>query len=202
MMQVVKLGGSLSHSQALADCLAAIANNTGVKTVIVPGGGDFAEQVRLAQQRWRFKDDIAHEMAILAMQQMALLFKGLQPDFIVANSIAALKHALAETTPIIWSPCIEQLNPAHILPSWDITSDSLAAWLARQLNATQLYLVKAAPIETQNLADLTQAGIIDNAFVHFVTDVAFTVHVVHYMDFLALKPLISRGNRITSITPK
>ncbi len=185
MMQVVKLGGSLSHSQALADCLRAIVDNPQLKTVIVPGGGDFAEQVRTAQQHWQFNDQIAHEMAVLAMQQMALLLKGLQNKLRLISSICAIEHALSETSPIIWSPCSEQLNQAQIKPSWDITSDSLAAWLAQQLNATDLYLVKAAPIKTQNLTQLAQQGVVDNAFTQFVSGALFSVHIVHYRHFYA-----------------
>jgi aspartokinase-like uncharacterized kinase len=184
-MQVVKLGGSLSHSQALVNCLYAIAGNSQVKTVIVPGGGDFANQVRLAQQRWRFNDEIAHAMAILAMQQMALLFKGLQPAFILASSISAIEQALAAQVPIIWSPCIEQLNQANIKASWQITSDSLAAWLAQELNADQLQVVKAATIETQNLAQLAWTGVIDEAFASFVTSASFSFHIVNHRHFYA-----------------
>ena len=71
-MIVVKLGGSLSQSDALVKCLNSVEQNyQGRAVVIVPGGGAFADQVRLTQQRWQFDDKTAHRMAILAMQQMA-----------------------------------------------------------------------------------------------------------------------------------
>ena len=113
-MQVVKLGGSLSHSHALTDCLNVIADNPCKKTVIVPGGGDFANQVRFAQQRWQFNDEIAHEMAILAMQQMALVFKGLHPNFKLATSLNEIKQLLLYHNVIIWSPAVFELNQAAI----------------------------------------------------------------------------------------
>lgn len=175
-MQVIKLGGSLSKSQALRDCLTQISKGQ-ARVVIVPGGGDFADQVRLAQQQWQFSDKIAHEMAILAMQQMALLFKGLQPDFILANSIIEIKQQ-NQAIPIIWSPNINELNQAGIAASWEITSDSLAAWLATQLNATELILVKAASVSTNNLAQLNEQGIIDGAFAHFAAHARFNIHIL------------------------
>jgi aspartokinase-like uncharacterized kinase len=179
-MQVIKLGGSLSKSGDLSDCLNRVAAEQS-RAVIVPGGGDFADQVRLAQQQWRFNDEIAHEMAILAMQQMALVFKSLQPDFILADTVTEVKRHLAQSEssmPIIWSPNIKELNQAGIAASWEITSDSLAAWLATQLAATELILVKAAAVSTNNLAQLTEQGIIDSAFGRFVKHASFTLHIL------------------------
>ena len=178
-MQVIKLGGSLSKSQALRDCLNRTSKGQG-RVVIVPGGGDFADTVRLAQQQWQFNDVIAHEMAILAMQQMALLFKGLQPDFRLAHSVAEIQSLSTQSpfAPMIWSPNIHELNQAGVAASWEITSDSLAAWLATQLNATELILVKAACIATNNLAQLSEQGIIDNAFVDFAARARFTIHIL------------------------
>lgn len=175
-MQVIKLGGSLSKSGNLLDCLNRIAKGQG-RVIIVPGGGDFADQVRFAQQQWQFDDVIAHEMAILAMQQMALVFKGLQPNFILANSIAEIKQQ-SQSIPMIWSPNIHELNRNGVAASWEITSDSLAAWLAAQLNATELILVKAASVPTNSLAQLSEQGIIDGAFVRFAEHASFTIHIL------------------------
>ncbi|HEY8219198.1 MAG TPA: uridylate kinase, partial [Methylobacter sp.] len=83
-LTVIKLGGSLSRTDALVNCLDAVEQNyQGRAVVIVPGGGAFADQVRLAQQHWQFDDNTAHHMALLAMQQMALMFKGLKPGFVI-----------------------------------------------------------------------------------------------------------------------
>jgi aspartokinase-like uncharacterized kinase len=184
-MQVIKLGGSLSKSQTLSSCLKKIADNSNAadKIVIVPGGGDFADQVRLVQQQWQFNDVIAHEMAILAMQQMALVFKGLQPQFILSHTLAEIKQNLPHETPIIWSPTIAELNQAGVCASWEITSDSLAAWLATQLAAKKLTLVKAAPVATCNLAQLSQQGIIDSAFAGFVAHATFSIHILNQERF-------------------
>jgi aspartokinase-like uncharacterized kinase len=178
-MQVIKLGGSLTKSQALPEALNRIATRQG-KMVIVPGGGAFADQVRFAQQQWQFNEVIAHEMAILAMQQMALLFKGLQPTFQLAGTLVEIKQFLSgqKSAPIIWSPSIYELNQAGVAANWEITSDSLAAWLAQQLDATELILVKAAKVTSNNLAQLSEQGIIDSAFVRFVDHARFTIQIL------------------------
>ncbi|NOQ34723.1 MAG: uridylate kinase [Methylococcaceae bacterium] len=177
-MQVIKLGGSLEKSKQLVDCLNYIANNIKGRVVIVAGGGLFADGVRLAQQQWQFNDVIAHEMAILAMQQMALLFNGIRPDFKRVNLISEICSGTQSPRIIIWSPEIAELNQAAIKASWDITSDSLAAWLAAQLQASQLTLVKAADFSQGNIAQLTEQGIIDNAFSKFIENAGFKTLII------------------------
>ncbi|MCG8046554.1 MAG: hypothetical protein N0C89_17320 [Candidatus Thiodiazotropha endolucinida] len=74
-MWVVKLGGSLFNSADLRDWLAVLAKAGSL--VIVPGGGPFADQVRLAQRLWQIDDSSAHLMALLAMEQFGRMLCGL-----------------------------------------------------------------------------------------------------------------------------
>lgn len=184
-MIVVKLGGSLSQSDTLMTCLNSIEQNYSDKAVvIVPGGGAFADQVRLAQQRWRFDDTIAHEMAILAMQQMALLIKGLKRDFPMARSVAGIQKQLRRQKCVIWSPAIVELDRAAIPASWEITSDSLAAWLAQALSADELILVKSALIDASlGLQELANRDIIDKGFCEIAGQAAFKIRVINQQDF-------------------
>src|SRR4051812_7801139 len=71
-MIVLKLGGSLASSGGLTACLAALGRLRG-EIVVVPGGGVFADAVRAAQPRFGFSDRAAHRMAILAMEQYAVM---------------------------------------------------------------------------------------------------------------------------------
>jgi aspartokinase-like uncharacterized kinase len=178
---IIKLGGSLSRSDALVNCLNAVEKDyQGRAVVIVPGGGAFADQVRLAQQHWQFDDTTAHHMALLAMQQMALMFKGLKPDFAIADTVAAIHDQLNRKKTVIWSPDIIELDNAGIEASWDITSDSLAAWLAKTLSATELILIKSAAIDADlSLQQLAEQNIVDKAFCDFVAQAAFKVHIVN-----------------------
>jgi Amino acid kinase family len=58
---VVKLGGSFAFSEHLRKWVEALAACVG-RVVIVPGGGPFADAVRLAQTRMGFDDRAAHQM--------------------------------------------------------------------------------------------------------------------------------------------
>ncbi len=185
MVTVIKLGGSLMQSDNLRDCLETIGRRyQGRAVVIVPGGGIFADQVRLAQHHWQFDDHTAHAMALLAMQQMAWLFNGLKPDFIVAGSVAQIGGHTAQAKTVIWSPDIVELEQAGVAASWDITSDSLAVWLADALSATELVLVKSAGIDANlSLAELAERAIVDKAFCASVANATFPIKIINAQHF-------------------
>jgi aspartokinase-like uncharacterized kinase len=183
-MIVIKLGGSLAGANTLLHCLNRVEQQyQGGAVVIVPGGGVFADQIRVMQQHWRINDDSAHAMAILAMQQMAWLFKGLKANFVMAHSIRAIQqHSIQKI--VIWSPELHELNSANIPATWDVTSDSLAAWLANTLLADELILVKSAAINPEfSLQQLAERGIIDNAFCDSVANSTFNLRIINQQDF-------------------
>ncbi len=180
-MKVIKLGGSLiSDKLALMSCLNAIDQNYAGKIVIVPGGGVFADKIRSFQQEWGFNDEIAHRMALLAMQQMALLLYSIKQNFVFANNILAIKQALINHSIVIWNPSIEELNYSDINASWDVTSDSLSAWLANQLTATELILVKSAeiPIESDR-QQMQKKGLLDKSFNEFTQKASYKITIIN-----------------------
>jgi 5-(aminomethyl)-3-furanmethanol phosphate kinase len=168
-MWVIKLGGSLMDSPLLSEWLTAIDVHCRGTAVIVPGGGMFAEQVRKSQLLWSFNDSAAHKMAILAMQQMALLFQGINGNLSIASSKQSIKAALKSNKTVVWSPDLQWLVQSSLPDSWDVTSDSLSAWLSAQLQAEQLVLVKSATIPSSStLAQLTEKGIVDKYFCQLI----------------------------------
>ncbi len=162
-MWVVKLGGSLGQDPRLRSWLRFLAR-PGWRKVVVPGGGAFADQVRESQSRWRFDDRIAHRMAILAMQQYGWMLVGIEPALIPVTGGEAVRTRRRSRGPLLWLPDFDELERARIPNSWSVTSDSLAAWLARRLDAEGLVLVKAAPVVTQRIDWLQRQGIVDPAF--------------------------------------
>ena len=183
-MRVVKLGGSLFEStqENFFACLAHIATQS-IPTIVVCGGGEFADCVRHAQRQWHFSDVCAHEMAILSMQQTAMMNQNLFPVFALLNSV----YTMPFPPLAIWSPSIEELNSDSVPALWDITSDSLAAWLANKVQATQLFVVKACEVEANTTLDeLAQKGIVDAQFPHFVKNAPYNVTILSAGAFLNL----------------
>jgi aspartokinase-like uncharacterized kinase len=141
---VVKLGGGLlAHAVHFDAALAAIREAADTRRLlIVPGGGLFADTVRRVDSQFKLSDDAAHWMAVLAMDQYAhLVVSRLAGSVIVADpgeTTAALGAAhLPVLAPSRW------LRDADPLPhTWDVTSDSIAAWVAGAVGARRLVLVK------------------------------------------------------------
>ena len=177
-MQVIKLGGSLEKSNKLTQCLETI-HKMPSNLVIVAGGGVFADQVRQTQKKWHFNETIAHEMAILAMQQMALLFKGLQPTFQCLESVAAIKSQVGQQ-PIIWLPKIQELNQAGLGANWNITSDSLAAWLSMTIQASHLTLIKSTPAadKLDSITEWVKNEVVDSEFSAFTKKARFNIQIM------------------------
>ena len=152
---VVKVGGSLLELEGALPracaVLSALARRE--RLLVVPGGGRFADAVRAADRAHGLDPSTAHWMAILAMDQCAhLLASHLdggvlveQPDAIAASLTSGHVPILA---PYRW------LREADPLPhSWDVTSDSIAAWVAGVLGVPRLVLIKPVGGAAESLVD-------------------------------------------------
>jgi len=192
---VVKLGGSHAFSAHLAGWVAAIAGCAG-DVVVVPGGGPFADAVRDAQPRIGFGNDAAHHMALLAMEQYGCALASLNGAFACADSADAMAHALDAGQVPVWMPSRMALAAADIGASWDVTSDSLAAWLAGRLSARQLLLVKHVSFGAATISspELIAHGIIDKAFAEFLKAANVPAAVLGPADHALLAEIIKRGS--------
>jgi 5-(aminomethyl)-3-furanmethanol phosphate kinase len=183
-MWVVKIGGSLAGDPALESWLAMLSKQGGGRVAIVPGGGRFAEHVRAAQTTWRFSDLVAHNMAVLAMAQFAMLMRGVCQALVPAHSISAIRAVAGRGDVALWLPFELLRSHADALTSWDVTSDSLAAWLADRVGAERLVVVKscALPREASPQA-CADAGIVDPCFPAFVQGARYAIDIVHKADW-------------------
>lgn len=177
-MIVVKLGGSLYNTPELKIWLQTLANiATPSPIVIVPGGGPFADQVRKAQKRHHFDDTTAHHMALIAMKQFGLMLSSLEvkcQPFTHQNPLQALS---------VWLPDDSLLSEPTLIHSWDLTSDSLAIWLASKLEAKQLFLVKHIHVNTASIQQLTTNHVIDRHFVNLFSQNSIPTQIIHYQSY-------------------
>src|SRR3954465_7637391 len=178
-MWIVKLGGSLAHDARLVPWLAMLAELGGGRVTIVPGGGIFADAVRASQRHWRFADLPAHNMAVLAMAQTAHLFHALEPRLTLAADEAGIRRALHAGQPALWLPMMLLRDAPDLLTTWEVTSDSLALWLARLLNAERLVVVKACKVPPLGtIPELTAQGVLDPRFEAWSRDAPFPIEVL------------------------
>jgi 5-(aminomethyl)-3-furanmethanol phosphate kinase len=151
---VVKLGGgvlaSVEAADAVLEALRAAAQSC--RLLVVPGGGPFADVVRDIDRRFGLSDDAAHWMAVLAMDQHAHVITGRLADAAMVSEPREIAGAIdAHRIPVLapW----RWLRATDPLPhSWDVTSDSIAAWVAGCVGARRLVLVKPTGVQPSDAA--------------------------------------------------
>jgi 5-(aminomethyl)-3-furanmethanol phosphate kinase len=205
-MWVVKLGGSLFDSPALPAWLDALAA-TGVPLVVVPGGGPFADQVRRAQAHWGFDDAAGHRMALLAMEQMAVMLGAIDSRYAPVADAADIRRTLWMGRLPVWLPGAQVLASSDVAADWSVTSDSLAAWLAARCAAAGLLLVKSAPMPWPgaDIERLQAFGLLDEAFHRLAERLACPVRLLHREDRDGLRRVLvdkAAGRRHGMITAK
>ncbi|TVZ62091.1 aspartate/glutamate/uridylate kinase [Azospirillum brasilense] len=189
---VVKLGGSLWRAPELRRWLEILAAARRLRVVIVPGGGPFADAVRDAQPALGFGDRAAHRMALLAMEQYGTALADLEPRLTPARSLADLR---GQPTPTVWMP-LPLADNADVAESWDVTSDSLAVWLAGALGAACAVLVKSAalPDAVAPVTQLVSEGIVDPALPDRMARYGGAVWCVSRDDHRRFAKALDQGN--------
>lgn len=133
-MIVLKLGGSLIHrARELVKEITGYSNASGEKVLIVPGGAMFADAVR----KVKATEEAAHWMAVLAMEQYGY--------YLADGSGARLVDSLEIESEVSILLPYSLLKKKDELPhTWDVTSDTIAAWVAKQLGAR---FIKATDVD-------------------------------------------------------
>ncbi|WP_430913585.1 uridylate kinase [Methylobacterium sp. sgz302541] len=163
-LTVVKVGGSLlAAPERLRAVLRACAEGREGACILVPGGGPFADAVRNAQADLGFSDALAHRLALDAMGRMAEIFCDLEPRLRVLCDPASMGGVAA-----IWDPAALKTGRPDIPERWDVTSDSLALWLAAEIGAATCLLLKSVDAPQGAGTDaLSRLGLVDAAFPAF-----------------------------------
>lgn len=179
-MWVVKLGGSLGSDPLLPEWLDVLAQLGGGRVTVVCGGGSFADEVRRVQAQWQFGDLAAHNMALLAMAQMAYQLHALKPTLCLTTSKTDIRRVLQKGQTSLWLPFELQRDQPDPHTNWSNTSDSIALDLARKLNAERLIVVKSCEVDPAlSLAQLSDAGVIDRRFTGLSNGVSFPITILH-----------------------
>ena len=190
---VLKIGGSLAKTGRARAVLDLVVRSPR-QVVIVPGGGAHADGVRVDQVTRGFSDAEAHKRAILAMHQIAADFQLLEPRLKAVESLQAMTIAWAEHRTPVWLPWIMVEHETSISQDWTITSDSLAAWLAGQIENAEVALVKSCAVPAgASLANLADAGITDPQFPIFVAQGHLNWHMLGAGDDARLDAILAGG---------
>jgi aspartokinase-like uncharacterized kinase len=143
MDAVIKIGGSLAEDperlRALCTKLSEFAKKYAI--VVVPGGGRFADVVRDFDKRFTLSSGISHRMAILGMDQFGLLLSQIIPDSCATYLLSDAKQLSEIRVVPVFLPSRLMFKEDPLENSWDVTSDSIAAYVAGRLHVAKVLLV-------------------------------------------------------------
>jgi len=174
---VVKVGGSLLGWDELPRRLSSFLDRemgsgrplVG-RALLVAGGGGAADLIRALDQVHRLGEGASHRLALEAMDLTASILEAIVAGSRVVSTIEQIETARRERRIPVFAPraFLEEVDARGVDPlpsSWDVTSDSIAARVARYLGADRLILLKSARIdEIATVEDAAMSGLVDPYF--------------------------------------
>ena len=206
---VLKIGGSLNR----ADCLEALCGQVrrlgeSFHLMVVPGGGVFADEVRKAYKRFKLSETAAHCMALSAMDQYGYVLNHLIAGSLLTPDLTTACRAVESGKVSILLPSASVLQHSDLPHSWQVTSDTIAAWASHRADCRRLILLKdvdgllsAAPTnkEAELVTELTVAqlaarrGGVDEYLSRFLASVRLETWVVNGLRPERLAELLEEG---------
>jgi aspartokinase-like uncharacterized kinase len=142
ILNVIKIGGSLAQNpkalRTLCQKLSILAKEHSI--VIVPGGGQFADCVRGTYKQFMLSETSTHYMAILGMDQYGWMLADLISNSQIAENLKSVNNAGAGL--VVFLPSNLMRADEELPKSWEVTSDSIAVYIAEKLGTKNVLLLK------------------------------------------------------------
>jgi 5-(aminomethyl)-3-furanmethanol phosphate kinase len=169
-LRVVKLGGSLLGDARLPRLARHwLDSEPEMSTVVIVGGGVWVDGVRNAYQTFSLDEAFCHWLCVDLLEQTSRLgskllgiphtddWQQLLAPTTNRSTVFRCGRFLREIEPTLGEPALEH--------SWTVTTDSIAARIARLAEADELVLWKSAPPpETSDRNEWARANYVDTAF--------------------------------------
>lgn len=150
---VVKIGGAALRDPVALDRVLEELDAAAGALVVVPGGGPFADAVREVDGRVGLTDTAAHWMAVRGMDQYAELLASRMRRGVLVTDLDGIHESIRNGGVPVLAPHDWLRRDDPIPHSWEVTSDSIAAWVAGIIGARQLVLVKPGAARRSGLTD-------------------------------------------------
>ncbi len=171
-MIVVKVGGSLFDHPRLGPGLRAYLDGLAPADVLlVPGGGPVADAVRQLDRVHRLGEEAAHWLALRALGVTAEFLRRLAlPSGSRLNVLDCFAFAVED-----------EGRAAALPPTWDVTTDSIAARVAAVYRAERLMLLKSVDVPPGTPWEVAaDRGWVDRHFPKVAAGLACPVEVVNF----------------------
>jgi len=214
---VLKLSGHMIyHSEVLAKTIHELSSLAQLaRFILVPGGSVFADYVRELQVKMGFSDDVAHWLAIKAMEMYGAYIAGIDESGIIIEA-----HDLVEACEVLKQGKIPIVMPYRIIKrfnelphDWSVTSDSIALYIANLIKADMIVLAKPVDgvldnegnlIKKMTIQELDQlnTNIIDQYAVKLLHNTKLPLVIYNMFKPFILRNIVSRKpGDYTLVTP-
>lgn len=110
------------------------------KIILIPGGGQKANFIRRMQDKIHFDDDLAHFMAIYAMNDNGHSLNKKFNDIQLFDTLQEISDA--KRLFCIFNPLDSLIENDSLPHSWNITSDSISYFFAKKMGVDACILIK------------------------------------------------------------
>jgi aspartokinase-like uncharacterized kinase len=195
---VVKLGGSLLTLPDLAARLHDVVRLLHpLKVLIVVGGGAAADEIRRLDGICGLSATQAHWDAIAAMTLNANALSRVCGSLPVVSSRVAAAAAWRQHDAVLLNTNVflreEHAQHARSLPeSWNVSSDSIAAFVALHWPTEQLVFCKSCDLMSPNIGHLCQEGLLDQWFPNLASLLQHTGVQLRWLNLRDALPHVER----------
>ncbi len=162
---LVKIGGSLLGLPDLGARLSGLAEHLPADRVLFfPGGGPTADLVREWHMIFHLDEEAAHQLAVHSLRLNAELLTRLMPTVPLCDGCTTSRIVALDPVPLLaqYDREFPDDAPPH---TWDVTSDSLAAWIGIRWPVDELLLLKSVRCPAgQPVTAAAQTGLVDPYF--------------------------------------
>lgn len=147
MIRVMKIGGSLLDWPLLGSALWEwLQQQPAAANYLLAGGGALADAIRAADQTHALGEERCHDLSLQVMGVTGAILEQLLAQAKAspgATSDQQRRTSVLDVKALLSDDALTSRVGCGLPHSWDVTSDSIAAYLAEALGAHELVLLKS-----------------------------------------------------------
>jgi aspartokinase-like uncharacterized kinase len=142
---IFKIGGKiLENSKNIESTISQLTKlyekNILQKIILIPGGGSYANFIRKVDDEIKLGDELAHWMATYSMNYNGIELNRKYPELEIIENLKDFQDS--KNIFCIFLPYNYLRKNDNLPHNWDVTSDSIALYIAVQLHFNKCFLIK------------------------------------------------------------